>query len=80
MTRRPALGDARAIGLRLVPRPEPAAISWLYDPSTGGCRDGLHADRANENQGAESTLAFLLALARHARSRIAPVTDADLRG
>jgi hypothetical protein len=34
----------------------------LYDPTTGGCRDGLHADRANENQGAESTLAFLLAL------------------
>jgi hypothetical protein len=35
---------------------------WLYDPSTGGCRDGLHAERMNENQGAESTLAFLLAL------------------
>jgi glycosyltransferase involved in cell wall biosynthesis len=35
---------------------------WLYDPSTGGCRDGLHAERVNENQGAESTLAFLLAL------------------
>lgn len=35
----------------------------LYDPSTGGCRDGLHWDRANENQGAESTLAFLLARA-----------------
>jgi hypothetical protein len=34
----------------------------LYDPTTGGCRDGLHADRANENQGAESTLSFLLAL------------------
>jgi len=34
----------------------------LYDATTGGCRDGLHADRANENQGAESTLAFLLAL------------------
>lgn len=34
----------------------------LYDPRTGGCRDGLHADRANENQGAESTLSFLLAL------------------
>jgi len=29
---------------------------------TGGCRDGLHPDRANENQGAESTLAFLQAL------------------
>ena len=25
----------------------------LYDSSTGGCRDGLHPDRANENQGAE---------------------------
>ena len=35
---------------------------WLYDPSTGGCRDGLHVDRVNENQGAESTLSFLLAL------------------
>jgi hypothetical protein len=34
----------------------------LYDASTGGCRDGLHADRANENQGAESTLAFLMAV------------------
>ena len=34
----------------------------LYDPVTGGCRDGLHVDRVNENQGAESTLAFLLAL------------------
>jgi hypothetical protein len=34
----------------------------LYDASTGGCRDGLHPDRANENQGAESTLSFLLAL------------------
>ena len=34
----------------------------LYDPSTGGCRDGLHPDRANENQGAESTLSFLIAL------------------
>jgi hypothetical protein len=31
----------------------------VYDPTTGGCRDGLHPDRANENQGAESTLAFL---------------------
>jgi len=34
----------------------------LYDPDTGGCRDGLHPDRANENQGAESTLSFLMAL------------------
>jgi hypothetical protein len=35
----------------------------LYSPGTGGCRDGLHVDRANGNQGAESTLAFLLSLA-----------------
>jgi len=34
----------------------------LYDAATGGCRDGLHPDRANENQGAESTLSFLMAL------------------
>jgi len=34
----------------------------LYDCVTGGCRDGLHPDRANENQGAESTLSFLMAL------------------
>lgn len=35
----------------------------LYDFATGGCSDGLHVDRVNENQGAESTLAFHLALA-----------------
>lgn len=34
----------------------------LYDPLTGGCRDALHVDRVNENEGAESTLSFLLAL------------------
>jgi glycosyltransferase involved in cell wall biosynthesis len=35
----------------------------LYDPATGGCCDGLQEDRVNRNQGAESTLSFLLALA-----------------
>jgi glycosyltransferase involved in cell wall biosynthesis len=35
----------------------------LYAPNTGGCRDALHVDRVNGNQGAESTLAFLLSLA-----------------
>jgi glycosyltransferase involved in cell wall biosynthesis len=34
----------------------------IYQPETGGCADGLHVDRVNENQGAESTLAFLLSL------------------
>ncbi len=35
----------------------------VYDSTTGGCRDGLHMDRLSQNQGAESTLAFHLALA-----------------
>jgi hypothetical protein len=35
----------------------------LYDSSNGACNDGLHQDRINENQGAESTLAFHLSLA-----------------
>jgi glycosyltransferase involved in cell wall biosynthesis len=35
----------------------------VYDAGTGGCRDGLHPDRVNQNQGAESTLAFQIALA-----------------
>jgi hypothetical protein len=45
----------------------------LYDSSSGGCGDGLHEDRVNENQGAESTLAFHLALAEmnHAEFLIA---------
>ena len=34
----------------------------LYDPKTGGCRDGLMVDGINQNQGAESTLAWLLSL------------------
>jgi hypothetical protein len=35
---------------------------WLFEPSTGACCDGLHADRPNLNQGAEATLSCLLAL------------------
>ncbi len=34
----------------------------LYNPTTGGCRDGLHIDSVNLNEGAESTLAWLLSL------------------
>jgi hypothetical protein len=41
----------------------------VYDSQTGGCRDGLHPDRTNENQGAESTLAFLLSLLELRRFR-----------
>ncbi len=34
----------------------------LYDPATGGCHDGLHPDRLNKNEGAESTISWLIAL------------------
>jgi glycosyltransferase involved in cell wall biosynthesis len=34
----------------------------VYDAETGGCRDGLEIDRLNQNQGAESTLTYLMAL------------------
>ena len=47
----------------------------LYDPNTGGCRDGLHPDRANENQGAESTLSFLMALLEMRRLEEADSTE-----
>lgn len=47
----------------------------LHDAATGGCRDGLHQDRVNQNQGSESTLAFLLSLVemRLAENVIPPV-------
>jgi hypothetical protein len=48
----------------------------LYDATTGGCRDGLHPDRVNENQGAESTLSFLLGLLEmRAASRVSATTS-----
>ncbi len=34
----------------------------VYDPATAGCRDGLGAAAPNLNQGAESTVSFLLSL------------------
>ena len=48
----------------------------LYDPATGGCRDALLQDHLNQNQGAESSLAFYLShaeLARATRGAIAVV-------
>ncbi len=52
----------------------------LYCPQSGGCRDGLHPDRANENQGAESTLAFLLSRAEMlgAQTAAAPARRAGM--
>jgi len=34
----------------------------LYDFATGGCRDGMGMSEVNLNQGAESTLCFLVSL------------------
>ena len=34
----------------------------LYDFGTAGCRDGLGVTQANQNEGAESTISFLLSL------------------
>jgi len=39
----------------------------LYDSTTGGCRDALLQDHLNQNQGAESSLAFSLSLAELTR-------------
>lgn len=57
----------------------------VYDTRSGGCRDGIHADRMNENQGAESTLSFLTALAElraadRLAARLVPVQSSSLRG
>ena len=34
----------------------------IYNYQTGGCRDGLHSQGTNANEGAESTLAWLISL------------------
>jgi glycosyltransferase involved in cell wall biosynthesis len=47
----------------------------LYDAVTGGCRDGLHPDRVNENQGAESTLSFLMALLEMQSAKVASADE-----
>jgi hypothetical protein len=49
----------------------------LYDYETGGCRDGLQASGVNENQGAESTLAWLLSLL--AIRSLEPIEKKDAR-
>ena len=46
----------------------------LHDAETGGCRDGLHRDRANANQGAESTLSLWLSVAEYNKAARLVVT------
>ncbi len=45
----------------------------LYDPSTGGCRDALLQDHINQNQGAESSLAYCLSHAELTRAGAAMI-------
>jgi hypothetical protein len=47
----------------------------LYDAVTGGCKDGLHPERVNENQGAESTLSFLMALLEMQSAKVENVDE-----
>ena len=56
----------------------------LIDPDTGGCLDGLHPDRPNQNKGAESALAYLLGLVEIRRykrmaaiGRIKPLPESE---
>jgi hypothetical protein len=46
----------------------------LYDFASGGCGDGLHVDRVNQNQGAESTLAFHISLSEMNETELDPIT------
>ena len=46
---------------------ECVAVSKTSDPVTGGCRDALLQGHLNQNQGAESSLAFYLSLAELSR-------------
>lgn len=67
------LGALRATGDAMWLREARRAFDWflgrndlglpLFDFETNGCGDGLHSDGVSENEGAESTLAFHLALA-----------------
>lgn len=66
------LSAARVDGSSEWPANSMRAFAWflgandlkvpLVDFTTGGCLDGLHSDRANQNMGAESVLSYLLAL------------------
>jgi hypothetical protein len=45
----------------------------LYDERTGGCRDALLQDHLNQNQGAESSLAFYLSHTELARTSVGQI-------
>jgi hypothetical protein len=47
----------------------------LYDHTTGGCRDALLQDHINQNQGAESSLAFYLSFAELSRVEASTISQ-----
>jgi hypothetical protein len=53
----------------------------IYDQLTGGCNDALASQGVNENQGAESTLCWLMALLtlhdQQADGKLAETSDGD---
>jgi len=53
----------------------------LYDPTNGGCCDGLQREGVNVNQGAESTLAMLMSLAElRLHQHVIPPAEGDVEG
>jgi glycosyltransferase involved in cell wall biosynthesis len=53
----------------------------VYDAETGACHDAVHADRVNQNQGAEATLSFLSSLVEmRAAVKASRVSDIHARG
>ena len=76
------VGCAAAVFLKLagvadacVIEPDPTYAKASTPVATGGCRDGLHPDGVNQNQGAESTLAWLHSLLRLLQVQQAAVTS-----
>lgn len=57
----------------------------MYDPNTGGCYDGLEKENVNLNQGAESTICYLMAhiiMEQHnavSSVKVVPLTNSKVR-
>lgn len=55
----------------------------VYNPKTGGCYDGLEKNDVNLNQGAESTISYLMArliIETHEKASCIPTSDSSLNG
>ena len=52
----------------------------VYDPTTGGCHDGLHAQGVNENQGAESLVTWLMSIIALHEYGVSVIQTAGIEG